>query len=83
MKFYRNPKTGEVRIVKQLTPKAFVVVKLINNSTYTVKFWRGDLTRTASYWNTLPIEPSPEQVVTWTNAYRNVMKHIRPLFLKV
>lgn len=42
----------------------FVVVKLfIGKQTFTVKFWSGSLQKTASFWNTKPVESLPDDVV--------------------
>lgn len=50
----KNEKTGEVRIASRLKGNTFVVVKLFrtDDEYYSMKIWRGDFEKTASYWST-------------------------------
>lgn len=66
LKFYLNPTTGEVRVVRQISAKFFVVFKIINASTKTLKVWRGDLAATESSWKTVPYDPSFMEAMSLT-----------------
>lgn len=57
LKFYLNPQTAEIRVVREITPKTFVVFKIINSNTKTLKFWKGDLAKTEAEWRTKPWNP--------------------------
>lgn len=57
IKFYRNDKTGEIRVVKIISKHNFVVVKF-HHKFHTVKVWTGSLKATAKHWNTLPWTPT-------------------------
>lgn len=83
MKFYRNPKTNEIRIVKELAPNVFVVVKLITQGSYTIKFWHGSLEKTAARWNTKPFTPTEAERKSLTEAYKSVVNKMRPYLGKV
>lgn len=50
----KNEKTGEVRIASRLKGNTFIVVKLFrtDDEYYSMKVWRGDFEKTASYWGT-------------------------------
>lgn len=58
LKFYLNPQTAEIRVVRMITPKTFVVFKIINSNTKTLKFWKGDLVKTEAEWQTKPWNPN-------------------------
>lgn len=59
----RNEKTAEVRVASRLKGNTFVVVKLFrtDDEYYSMKVWRGDFQKTASYWGTNT--PVPEGVL--------------------
>lgn len=59
IKFYRNNKTGEIRVVKIISKHNFVVVKF-HSKFQTVKVWTGSLKSTARHWNTLPWTPTSD-----------------------
>lgn len=50
----KNEKTGEVRVASRLRGNTFVVIKLFrtDDEYYSMKIWRGDFNKTASYWGT-------------------------------
>jgi hypothetical protein len=64
VKYYLNPKTGEIRVATKIGEgNAFVVVKLFDDDKFTIKFWHNaTLESTASYWNTKAFEPNPDQL---------------------
>lgn len=82
MKFYRNEQ-GDVRIVKELGSNHFVVVKLMHDrDAYTVKFWKGDLNKTAQYWTTKQFDPTGDERKKFIQAFKDVMNKMRPWMVR-
>jgi len=56
--FYKNSKTGEVRVLTKVDEDTFIVFKLINPVTHTIKIWRGNKAATVKEWNTVLWDPT-------------------------
>jgi hypothetical protein len=59
-RYYRDKAAKTFRVVQMLAPEVFVVVKIFEGRTRTVKFWQGDLDECEKHWRTRVFEPTRE-----------------------
>lgn len=78
--YYRDATGSTFRIVEQLTPDCFVVVKVFEGRVRTVKFWRGELNATAQYWSTKVFEPSAQGKRLLDAEFEITIQEFGPIF---
>jgi hypothetical protein len=63
-RFYKNPETGEHRVVAPIGKHTFIVYKWIKDGVETLKFWTGSLSATAKHWRTKRYFPNKEEAAS-------------------
>lgn len=56
--YYRDAAGRTFRVVRELWAGCYVVVKIFDGSTRTVKLWSGDLSTTEKHWTTKRFVPT-------------------------
>lgn len=78
--YFRDDAGKTFRVVQTLAPDCYVVVKIFEGSTRTVKFWRGDLNATVKHWSTWAFEPSSASKRVLDTDFEITLQEFGPAF---
>lgn len=78
--YYRSDDGETFRIVQELGPDTYVVVKVFEGRTRTVKFWRGNLRLTEQHWRTRRFEPSAQGKRLLDTEFDVTLQEFAPVF---